>query len=75
MSLDQGHSPEEVFVESTGIHRVFTKDARLFLDDDELARSQEMLEYDGENAGYSIRDEFSVAEFIEVAFQDEEVHP
>lgn len=54
------------------IHRVFFEEGRFFLDDDELARSQEMLEYDSENAGYSIRDGFSVEEFAEVAFQDDE---
>ena len=59
-------------MESTGIHRVFTKDARFFLDDDELARGQEMLEYDHENCGYSIRPEFTIAEFVAVAFQDDE---
>ena len=55
----------------TGIHRVFIKSGRFYLDDDELARSQEMLEYDGENCGYSIRKEFSVKEFADVAFQDD----
>ena len=59
-------------MESTAIHRVFFPEGRFFLDDDELARSQEMLEYDHENCGYSIRDEFSIKEFTDVAFQDDE---